>query len=255
MQYDELNSGVLGRYLAGKGSDRDKEMVEEWLKADASHKRELEELRYIWESASREGNSNHQKFGEAGQAWKELKEQMDRSRVKPPKRYSRLNSYGHTSQPFLTPFLKVAAAVIIVGIIGFLAYSNFIGQSSNSSKNSASSTQSFATEKGQQMKLTLSDGTQVFLNADSKFKVPQNFNAQKREVYLTGEAYFKVVKNSAKPFVVHSRGTVTRDLGTSFDIRAYPGNKNVTVVVKEGRVNFKAENSNQKDIISAKQMA
>jgi ferric-dicitrate binding protein FerR (iron transport regulator) len=105
------------------------------------------------------------------------------------------------------------------------------------------------------MKLILSDGTQVFLNADSKFKVPQNFNAKKREVYLTGEAYFKVVKNPDKPFMVHSQGTVTRDLGTSFDIRAYPDNENVTVVVKEGKVNFKAEDSRQKDVITAKQMA
>lgn len=72
-------------------------------------------------------------------------------------------------------------------------------------------------------KLTLEDGTQVWLNATSSLRFPFNFNGDKREVYLEGEAYFNVAKKEAQPFIVHTTLSDIEVLGTTFNVSAYTG--------------------------------
>ncbi|MNK73274.1 fec operon regulator FecR [compost metagenome] len=93
-------------------------------------------------------------------------------------------------------------------------------------------------------KLTLSDGTEVWLNSASDLRFPFNFTGENREVYLSGEAYFKVAKNAKKPFIVHTGGTQIKVLGTSFNVNNY-GVKVVTSLV-EGSVLNIAGNSQVK---------
>jgi transmembrane sensor len=98
------------------------------------------------------------------------------------------------------------------------------------------------TQPGKMSKIKLSDGTLVWLNADSRLRYPQNFGgAGSREVYLDGEAYFEVAKDKEHPFRVHSKSLVTRVLGTKFNVKAYSDNKNVEVTLLEGRVMLTVE--------------
>lgn len=60
---------------------------------------------------------------------------------------------------------------------------------------------------GGEYQLVLADGTKVWLNADSKLRFPVSFTAERREVYLEGEAYFEVAKDSEHPFIVHFHGS------------------------------------------------
>ena len=82
--------------------------------------------------------------------------------------------------------------------------------------------------------IQLEDGTTVTIYPGSKLAFPQHFTAAKREVYLDGEAFFKVSKNPNRPFFVYNNNIVTQVLGTSFDIRKKNGQ--VEVAVKTGRV-------------------
>lgn len=77
--------------------------------------------------------------------------------------------------------------------------------------------------RGKLYKVTLSDGTEVWLNADSRLSFPVHFGGDKRQVELKGEAYFKVAKDASRPFVVKSAGVSTTVLGTEFNFRAYTG--------------------------------
>ena len=93
--------------------------------------------------------------------------------------------------------------------------------------------------RGQDYHLTLADGTQVWLNAESRLEFPDRFNGNTREVRLQGEAYFEVKKDAKRPFIVHSDYLTTRVLGTSFNMRARSRtDANVTLV--SGRVQVKA---------------
>ena len=82
------------------------------------------------------------------------------------------------------------------------------------------------------------DGTRAYINSDSRLKYPKKFALSSREVYLEGEAYFVVSKNSRRPFIVNLNGPAVHVLGTSFDIKAYPENKDITVCLDEGHVNL-----------------
>lgn len=84
--------------------------------------------------------------------------------------------------------------------------------------------------------MLLPDSTQVWLNAASTLEYPQQFAAGKREVYLTGEAYFDVKHADKQPFLIHTGKVTTMVLGTAFNINAYPGRENIIVSVSRGKV-------------------
>jgi ferric-dicitrate binding protein FerR (iron transport regulator) len=90
--------------------------------------------------------------------------------------------------------------------------------------------------------MLLPDSTQVWLNAASTLEYPPQFAAGKREVYLTGEAYFDVKHADKQPFLIYTGKVTTMVLGTAFNINAYPGRENIIVSVSRGkvRVNYEA---------------
>ncbi|HEY9258413.1 FecR family protein [Chitinophaga sp.] len=95
----------------------------------------------------------------------------------------------------------------------------------------------------QDYRLTLSDGTAVWLNATTRLRFPFNFSGNKREVYLEGEGYFKVAKNSTQPFIVHTAHTTVQVLGTAFNINTYDTKETTSLV--EGAVMVIGPDSNK----------
>lgn len=85
--------------------------------------------------------------------------------------------------------------------------------------------------------VNLPDGSSISLKNGSRLSYFKNrFGTTRREVYMSGEAFFEITKNPAKPFFVYTNELVTKVLGTSFIIKAYPNDKQVNVSVKTGRV-------------------
>ena len=88
---------------------------------------------------------------------------------------------------------------------------------------------------GQRSKIILSDSSVVYLGAGSRLKYPENFSGDTRDIYLYGEAFFEVTKEKHKPFTVHTGDVQTKVLGTSFKIEAFK-NKPLLVEVATGKV-------------------
>ncbi len=84
--------------------------------------------------------------------------------------------------------------------------------------------------------ITLPDGSTVELKGNSKIWFPEYFSNNRREVFLEGEAFFKVVRDTSRIFIVSSGKVRTMVLGTSFNIKAYPGQSVVEVLVSTGKV-------------------
>ena len=97
--------------------------------------------------------------------------------------------------------------------------------------------------------ITLADGSVVSLYPASELAHGKKFNQATREVTLTGEAFFRVAKNADKPFFVRTRDITTKVLGTSFNIKAYPSQKNSTVSVKTGRVEVSNHNGTRAETV------
>lgn len=91
---------------------------------------------------------------------------------------------------------------------------------------------------GQSSRITLSDGSTIWLSANSTLEYPEKFDGEYREVILQGEAFFDVVSNPNQPFVVKSGDLQTRVLGTSFNIRAFEDEEDIKITVVTGRVSI-----------------
>ncbi len=110
------------------------------------------------------------------------------------------------------------------------------------------------TPAGQMMMITLADGSRIWLNGASRLNYPDQFKGQTREVELSGEAYFEIAADAVHPFVVHTAALRTQVLGTSFNIKAYPGNTRTQVTVLSGSVSVAAvKNKAQKQVLTANQ--
>lgn len=96
-----------------------------------------------------------------------------------------------------------------------------------------------STPKGGQYKVTLPDGTRVWLNAASSISFPTSFPGNSRVVSITGEAYFEVFKNAAKPFTVKTYNGEITVLGTSFNVNSYTDEPGVKTSLLEGSVRIK----------------
>ena len=98
--------------------------------------------------------------------------------------------------------------------------------------NAEVSYQTVIVPRGGEYNLVLSDGTRVRLNADSELRFPSPFTGKERMVYLKGEGYFEVQRDSTAPFRVVANDAIVEVLGTKFNISAYPGNdKSFTTLV------------------------
>lgn len=129
----------------------------------------------------------------------------------------------------------LAAAGIAAAIAGSALWYMTTHQG-NGHKMQAGHVNQVSTQPGSRSKIVLPDGTRVWLNAGSNLSYADFNSAATREVTLTGEAFFEVVHDAAHPFVVHTNDMDIRDIGTSFEIKSYPGDRNFEATLIEGAI-------------------
>jgi transmembrane sensor len=110
------------------------------------------------------------------------------------------------------------------------------GRSDSQAGGTAGGFNTMTTPNGGQYKLTLSDGTNVWLNAASSITYPISFKGATREVSITGECYFEIKKNPSKPFIVKTPAEDITVLGTEFNVNAYPDEPSMKTSLLEGVV-------------------
>ena len=135
--------------------------------------------------------------------------------------------------------LKIAASLTILIGLGVMGVTL-----TNDHRSSQVPTITFATDWGQRQDIVLPDGTKVTLNAGSTISYPQRFTASKRNVTLSGEAFFEVVKNTAAPFTIHTDEVTTTVLGTSFNINTQD-KEHISVTVATGKVRVASDHDNE----------
>lgn len=96
-----------------------------------------------------------------------------------------------------------------------------------------------ATEKGERTHVFLPDGSEVWLNVDSRLDYSTNYKATNRSLKLSGEAFFKVAKGQKFPFMVDVPGFQVKAVGTEFNVSAYNGDDHVTAFLKEGVIELR----------------
>ncbi|SHM58384.1 FecR family protein [Chitinophaga jiangningensis] len=99
------------------------------------------------------------------------------------------------------------------------------------------------TPKGGQYRLTLPDGSKVWLNAMSSLRFPASFPGKERRVEVQGEAYFDIATNTQQPFIVMAANTAIEVLGTKFNVNAYTEQQTLTTTLLQGKVKVSSANT------------
>lgn len=109
----------------------------------------------------------------------------------------------------------------------------------------------FVAQKGSRSRISLPDGSTVLLNSATNLRFNGNFTEGPREVYLDGEAFFEVVKDPGRPFVVHTSGMQIKVLGTAFNVKAYSVDDLAEASLIHGSIEVSVKNRpNEKIILS-----
>ena len=197
---------LIEKILSGTATAREQRAFQRWLQEDARHPPIFEELQQAW-------NRLPQRFDPL-LAYEKLQGELVPTRNR-PRRGWRYNG--------------VAAALVLLLVAGGLFYS-YRTEIINQLHPVAYCSVSVSPGSRQQVQLT--DGTKIYLNAGSQLRYPTRFRPDQRQVFLKGEGYFEVTPDPARPFLIQSGGLITRVLGTSFNLQAYPedGAHRVTVV-------------------------
>ncbi len=128
---------------------------------------------------------------------------------------------------------KVAAAIAIPLLVGMQVRLFIANSELNEFVDRQSSVQ---VKSGEMAEVTLPDGTKVCLNAATTLSYSGDFGLEQRNIFLTGEAYLEVAKDTLKPFRVHTDAVEIEVLGTKFNINAYPDQDEVETTLIEGSV-------------------
>ena len=144
-------------------------------------------------------------------------------------------------------WLKIAATLFIVLSAGFA-----ILHLQTNSVNDKVTYQVIRVPNGVKKQFLLPDSSTVYLNSGSSITIASNFGVNKRAVTLTGEAFFMVRHNKYKPFSINTGKLQITDIGTSFDVKAYPEEKQVRVAVATGEVKVeKRTAANKAEVFAA----
>ncbi len=179
--------------------------------------------------------------------WKKIESQIeglnyqDLSKIRPIQTSVGFNEpFKKKSFRFLSA-LRIAGIFLLFFLVTFLVSHFFSNQrpSDGVAVLKKNELKIVTTVPGVKSSLTMSDGTKVLINSGSSLQFLTNFEKDKREVYLEGEAYFEVAKDTLRPFSVITGSITTTALGTSFNISAYPSEA-VNVALVEGLVEVDA---------------
>ncbi len=208
---------LVSKYLAHQMEEDELAALEAWRK---NHPEEFKALRSLWYGA----RADRQAFS-AERAKQRLNQRIDALEAENLQQRQQKTHY----------WLKVAASISLLCIVAATAY--FFAPWQPLHEGGQASWIEKSTGKSQIAVLTLPDGTQVKLNADSKISYSPKFDQdQTREVFLQGEAFFEVTHDPQHPFIVQAGKLSTKVLGTSFVVSAYPQDETTKVTVASGKV-------------------
>ncbi|UCH14062.1 MAG: FecR domain-containing protein [Bacteroidales bacterium] len=212
----KININVLIKYIKKIPTREEKILVEEWLNESDENRKNYESFLYYWNVSG----GRHTGFTpDIKEGWMKIKSKtVDKDENKQVQ--TKLN------------IIKVAAAVLLLFGLTWCAISMF----NNRFLLLQDKVEYIASDKVK--KVILSDNSIVWLNTGSQLITPRQFNNSQRRVSLTGEAFFDIKSNSHNPFYVKTGKTLTRVLGTSFNIESCAGDNSVNITVETGRVAF-----------------
>ena len=214
---------ILDKYLSGRFSEEKESAVQQWIIKDSNQKEKEEASIGYWNELDVSADSN------TLSAYKRVESKIANVDVPSVKVEKQIADAGNTlvKIPLYKTLARVAAILIPLFIIvgGYYYYT--------SAKNNMTE---IAVAYGEDKHLFLPDGSEVWVNAGTTIKYPNEFSKEKRLVLLDGEAYFSVKEEASRPFIVQTKAISVKVLGTKFNVKAYAGDEKAITTLTSGKV-------------------
>lgn len=225
-EYQDIDGKIL-TILNGTATDEDKEVVNHWVKDSKSNAFQFQKLKGIWEERAQDSKLIGHEV-QKKKIWKAFENDYQSSKKTP------------IIPLYRRSWLRIA---VVLAIILFPIYS-FYFQDKQIIVDEIPEIRmiSKSNPTGQKSLIQLPDGSKVWLNSDSRISYQERFSDSLRSIMLEGEAYFEVVSDSLRPFVVDFEPLSVTVLGTAFNISAFEAEKDLKVTLVEGSV--KVSNAN-----------
>jgi transmembrane sensor len=215
----KIDYQIIKRYLEDRGSKEDEQSIINWFNSLQAEKELLHKSRQYWDEIPE--NVNTVDYNESlmlGNIYRKIK--IDEAAHKPPVPV-RILSY-----------LTKIAAVLFIPLVILYAFNDKIRQSASSNM---AYTQVYA-PVGSRTMFYLPDGSKGWLNGGSYLQFSEHFQGKTRNVSLKGEAFFEIVTDPDKPFIVSGKSLDIEAKGTSFNVQCWEDDPDVNVVLVEGEL-------------------
>lgn len=223
---------LMAKKLSGHATSAELETLETYLRENPGLNYSKEILQDFWNNEPVE-NSQYAEI-----RYKMLVQKMKEQGVETGTTFSNdhfiqaeMVTSGSNKKKWLI-FSSVAASFIAI----FFLISIFKNNNNTKLASEVQFKSEISTKPGSKTKLLLPDGTKVWLNSSSVITYDKNYGNSIREVSLTGEAYFDVIKNASKPFIIHTAKMDIKVLGTAFNVKCYPGEKTTETSLIRGSI-------------------
>jgi transmembrane sensor len=216
---------LLSRKLAGEATDTEVQELQQWLQSHPGDQYFAEILHTYWRhhrsSQPLQDHTPDQHFAHI------LEMATEQPALQHEQEFARPG--------ILRRILRVAAAAAIIGAIAGTIWM-LIPAKQHDVIAAQPKINEVVAGRGIRSKMVLPDGTQVWLNSDSKLQYSTSFSGDTREVELEGEAFFDVVKDPAHPFIVHTSAIDIKVLGTAFNVKSYSQDKTIETTLIHGLI-------------------
>lgn len=229
---DDFYKDLIVKVLSDKASLEEAQLLMGWIEQDADNKIYFNQMKSAWQVSS--SIKPLTRF-DAENAWQKAKAIIEKE-----------NTVKLNSRFDFAFVVRIAAMLIFAFMLGGLGTYFGFKKTINLGSIVQNSVNEICAPLGSKTKLVLPDGTKVWLNAGSKLRYSQTYNTNQREVYLEGEAFFKVKTNPEKPFIVKTSEMSVKAFGTSFNVKAYPDEATITTTLVEGVVKIEGIDKNSK---------
>lgn len=129
--------------------------------------------------------------------------------------------------------MAIAASILVIPIAGLFYY---MGDTKSPVPDEKTAELAVTTKNGSRTNIQLPDGSKVWLNSGSTLTYDKQFGQEIREVVLSGEAFFDVIKNAEKPFIIHTASMDIKVLGTQFNVKSYANDKHSEASLIHGSI-------------------
>ncbi len=228
----EYYNNLIVSYFSSKLNEEEKATLMKWLHEDKAHKRYFDECHELWLAGQLDWAEINFNAHDGFSRFKKKIEDIEEENEEP----------GGLYRQFSLSFLKIAAIAVIAFVTGILAWS-LLGKNDSA----ILGMQDISVPAGSKTRVTLPDGTIVWLNSASKLTYANDYNQNNRTVKLVGEGYFKVAKNPDKPFIVNTSNITVQALGTEFNVKSYPEEGIIETTLVEGSVKVNKVNETAKE--------